>query len=143
MVPLQRESGGTAVGIAGSPPFLEEELSGATMVARPAGQGAEQTKRCVFWPRRLPVLRTLVIATALPIGQAIEPFPLLRRCQPDTMSGYVVVVGEISEVRLDLPSVVAIRPRRQRLLSPSGLLVPLLPRRRPFISASTGVLGEE
>ena len=137
------ESGATAVVILGSPAGLGEELSGATTVTHPAGERAGRAKRYAFWPRHWPALRTLVITTALPLGQTVEPFSLSRRNQPDTMSGYIVVVGEITEEILDLPSVVAIRPRRHRLLGPSGRLVPLLPRRRPFISVSTGVLGEE
>lgn len=99
------------------------------------GQGHQEQGR---WPS----LRTILIATMLPLGyfSAQEPFVRRRWLDTETVSNRVYLAGDFlgieSEYVYESPSFVAISPQRRTIRFRSGRKLRRLPPRAPFVTPS-------
>src|SRR3990172_1299705 len=112
-----------------------EASSGATVfvpeVERQAVRPAPPS-RAAGWPS----LRSLFISTMMPMIP-VDEILFRRRYDEDTVSSYVIYLGEETLDVLATPSIVAIWPKRSTFRFQSGRPARRLPARIPFISPSS------
>lgn len=112
--------------------------SGATMVA-PEAEPAYERRTLVA--RRRVSLRSIIIATVLPLREIDEP-AFQRRYDSEVVNQCVFYVeGEEPDIH-ESPSIVAVWPQRQTFLFRSGRPVRRLPPRLPFIPPDSIVKEE-
>ena len=115
--------------------------SGATVFV-PEGERESVTPTFRGRVERWSPLRSLFVSTMLPMI-SVDEIVFRRKYDADTVSSYVIYVGEEALEALGSPSIVVVWPSRHTFRFQSGRPARRLPPRLPFISSSSLPSKEE